>query len=107
MSCANLIVAGSLLTGPAYVNSASGEPDTAPPAAEVPTGLVAVAFSAAGSENAPLTRCPGAVELASATDSAASPAEETTVAVVCPVYVFATPGANAPNVAGVPSVSAS
>jgi len=41
--------------------------------------------SAAGSANVPLTRWPGAVVLGSATLSVASPAEETTVAVVAAV----------------------
>ena len=42
--------------------------------------------SGAGSAKAPLTRCPGAVVLGSATLSAASPALEMTVAVVEAVY---------------------
>ena len=63
----------------------------------MPPGLVAVAFSADGSENAPLTRWPGAFELGSATLSAASPADEMTLAVVDAVYVFATPGVNGPK----------
>ena len=42
-------------------------------------------FSAVGSENEPLTRWPGAVPLASATDSFASPAVEITLAVVLAV----------------------
>ena len=41
------------------------------------------------------------------TVSVASPAVEITFAVVVAVYSFATPGVNAPNVAGAPSVSAS
>ena len=49
-----------------------------------------------------MVRWPG-----SETDNAASPAVEITLAVVDAVYSFATPGVNAPNVAGVPSVSAS
>ena len=44
-------------------------------------------------------------ELGSATLSSASPAVEITVAVVDASYVLATPGVNAPNVAGAPSVS--
>ena len=42
----------------------------------------ALTFSGCGSENAPLTSCPVAVELGSATLSAASPAVEITLAVV-------------------------
>ena len=42
---------------------------------------------------------------ASATVSVASPAVEMTLAVVEAVYSFATPGVNAPNVAGAPIVS--
>ena len=45
--------------------------------------------------------------LESATLSAASPAVETTVAVVDAVYSRATPGVKAPKDAGAPSVSAS
>ena len=41
------------------------------------------------------------------TVSVASPAVQMTLAVVEAVYSRATPGVNAPNVAGVPSVSAS
>src|SRR5690349_24981577 len=58
--------------------------------------------SGSGSENAPFTRWPG-----SETVSAASPAVEMTFAFVDAVYSFATPGVNAPNEAGAPSVSAS
>ena len=51
----------------------------------MPAGLVATAFRAVGSENAPLTRWPGAVALGSVTDSVASPAVEITLAVVVAV----------------------
>src|SRR3954454_22550654 len=61
--------------------------------------------SGCGREKAPLTRWPGAVGLGSATVSVASPAVEITVAVVEAVYSLATPGWNAPKVAGAPSVS--
>ena len=54
----------------------------------------------------PLTSLPGLAPV-SATDSVASPAVEITFAVVEAVYVFATPGTNAPNDAGAPIVSAS
>jgi hypothetical protein len=54
-----------------------------------------------------LTSLPVATLLGSATVSAASPAVEMTFAVVDAVYVLATPGVNAPNAAGAPSVSAS
>ena len=55
----------------------------------------------------PLTRCPVASGLGSETVSVASPAVETTLAVVEAVYSRATPGVNAPKDAGAPSVSAS
>src|SRR6478752_6294250 len=51
--------------------------------------------------NAPLASFPPSVV------SVASPAVEMTLAVVDASYVRSTPGTNAPNVAGVPSVSAS
>ena len=54
-----------------------------------------------------MTRWPVATELGSATVSAASPAVETVLAVVDALYSRATPGVNAPNEAGAPSVSAS
>ena len=47
----------------------------------------------------------GGVLLGSATLSSASPAVEMTLAVVEASYVFVMPGVNAPNEAGVPSVS--
>src|SRR4051794_31593061 len=58
--------------------------------------------SAAGSANVPLVRCPGSL-----TVRAASPAVDTTFAVVDAVYSRVTPGVNAPNEAAGPSVSAS
>ncbi len=60
----------------------------------MPSGLVAEAFSADGSENVPLTRWPVNVELGSATLSGESPAVEMTLAVVDDVYVFASAGVN-------------
>ena len=45
--------------------------------------------------------------LGSEIDSAASPADEMTLAVVPAVYVLPTPGVKKPNVAGAPSVSES
>src|ERR1700742_3593023 len=56
--------------------------------------------SGSGSVNAPLARWPAADAV-----SAASPAVLITFAVVCAVYVFSTPGVNAPKDGGVPSVS--
>ena len=56
MSCARLSATASLATGPAVRGSVSGEPETGPRAARAPIGLEAEASSAAGSENAPLTR---------------------------------------------------
>ena len=61
-----------------------------------------VTCSGCGSVYVPLRRCPG-----SETESAASAAELTTLAVVVATYSRATPGWNAPNVAGGPSVSVS
>src|SRR5689334_19028062 len=68
------------------------------------TGPVHVVFdsstrSGSGSVNAPLARWPG-----SETDRVASPAVEMTLAFDVAVYSFATPGVNAPNEAGAPSV---
>src|SRR5439155_19930629 len=54
------------------------------------------------SAKAPSARCPG-----SATESVASPAVETTFAVVAAVYVLPTPGVNVPSDAGGPSASES
>src|SRR3954468_11673023 len=64
--------------------------------------LLSSTRSGSGSENAPLVRWPG-----SDTVSAASPAVEITLAVVDAAYSLATPGVNAPNEAGAPSVSES
>src|SRR5262245_51914607 len=97
MSCLNASATGSLLTGPAYESRFSAAPDTAPSGAAVPAGLLAEAFSAAASENVPLTRWPGTFVLGSATLSVASPADEITLAVPDAVYVLPTPGANAPK----------
>src|SRR3954471_11461635 len=73
-------------------------------AVPVLAALRARACNACGSENAPLTRWPVAVGLGSATLSVASPAVETTLAVVADSYVLATPGVNGPNDAGAPIV---
>ena len=54
-------------------------------AAPVPAGLAALASSGDGSANAPLTRWPGRAVSGSVTLSAASPAVETTFAVVVAV----------------------
>src|SRR3954453_11610639 len=62
--------------------------------------------SGLGSENEPLTRWPVAVLLGSATVSVASPAVETTSAVVVAVESLSAPGVNAPKEAGAPRVSA-
>jgi hypothetical protein len=80
----NVIATGSLETGPLYASTCVGldDPPTAAAAEPVPAGLVASAVSGEGSENAPLTRWPVAVLLGSATDSAALPAVEITLAVV-------------------------
>ena len=71
------------------------------------TGAVHVAFEnstrrGCGRLKAPFIRWPGSL-----TDSVASPAVEITVAVEAAVYSRATPGVNAPKVAGAPSVSES
>src|SRR3954471_1343998 len=89
MGCENVTVTTSLDTGAAHVF-----PTPSPPSGDA-------------SENAPLTSRPGAVGLGSATVSVASPAVEMTVAVVDAVYVFATPGVNAPNAGALPSTSES
>src|SRR5688572_3753161 len=68
----------------------------------VQLGLLKDTSSGSGSVNDPLARWPGSL-----TDSAASPAVETTVAVAEAVYSRSTPGVNAPNEAGAPSVSES
>src|SRR5688572_29430262 len=101
MRCWNATVAMSLVTGAPYVSTAVGAaaPPTSANAPPVPAGLDAFTWSADGSENAPLTRCPVAVGDGSATLSVASPAVEMTVAVVDPVYALATPGTNGPSVA--------
>src|SRR4051812_24034964 len=98
---------GSLETGPPYVNRVVGadEPPTSASALPVLAGLAAMTRRACGSENAPFTRWPVAVEDGSATLSVASPAVEMTLAVVLAVYVLATPGVKAPKAAGVPSDS--
>ncbi len=69
---------GSLLTG-----RGAGE-QRQRRAADRRPAMPALAFACSGdaSENAPLTRRPGALLLGSTTDSAASPAVEITVAVV-------------------------
>jgi hypothetical protein len=72
----------------------------APP---VPVTLDAFACSACASANEPLTRCPVALVLGSATESRASPAVVITLAVVPASYMFATPGVNVPNDTGAPS----
>ena len=87
--CEKLIVTGSLATG--FVQAASFVGAEAPPtAAYAPAGPAAAdaPFAISGwlSENAPLTSLPVAVVDGSATERAASPAVETTVAVVCAVY---------------------
>ena len=64
----------------------AAEPPTAVSAPPVPPpALVALTFSACGSENVPLTRWPVAFALGSATLSVASPALEMTFAVVVAV----------------------
>jgi hypothetical protein len=57
-------------------------PPTAPPAAAVPTALVALAVTGWASVNVPLTSLPVFVALGSETVSVASPALEITFAVV-------------------------
>jgi hypothetical protein len=80
--CRSATATGSWLVGPAQLSSASGLPESAASAPPAPAaGLLACACSACGSANAPFTRCPGAVALGSATDSAASPAVLSTSAV--------------------------
>src|SRR4051812_28621549 len=83
MCWAKLIVTGSLDTGADHVD------------------FEKLTLTGSGSVNVPLLRRPPEVE------SVASPAVEITLADVLAVYVWSAPGANAPNVAGAPSVSAS
>src|SRR3954468_11675548 len=61
-----------------------------------------VTSSGCGRLNAPLTRCAGPD-----TESVASPAVDTTSAVVVDSYTRSTPGVNAPSDTGPPSVSES
>ena len=84
MCCVNVIVTGSLEIGAAHDASVVGadEPPTAPPAAAVEPGLAAFTCSGVGSAYAPLTSLPVLVVLGSAMESIASPAVETTLAVV-------------------------
>src|SRR3954453_7278281 len=77
----NVIVTGSLDTGAVH------------------EALLNSTRSGSDSANAPFVSTPGSDTL-----SVASPAVLMTLAVVFAVYSFATPGVNAPNVAGVPSV---
>src|SRR4051794_20315839 len=92
IGCLKSIATLSLDTGAEYVLTVDG------------SGVPATC-SGEASANAPVTSRPVAVELGSAAVSVASPAVETTVAVVVAEYSFARPGVNAPNAAGVPSVS--
>src|SRR5688572_9958328 len=82
MSCLNVTPTFSLEVGPVQALFASST------------------RSGSASENAPLVRKPGAD-----TDSVASPAVEVTVASVVAVYSRVTPGVNALNDAGAPSVN--
>src|SRR3954454_3210407 len=105
IACRNSSVTASLLMGPGYLSSPSGPALTGLNAVLVFAAFSARTVSACGSENAPLTRWPGAFAAVSATDSVASPAVEITLAVVCASYVFPTPGVNWPKLAAGPSVS--
>src|SRR5689334_17861894 len=78
------IVTASLDTGPLYVNKLNGLA-AEPTLANADVALAAFrarACSGCGRLNAPLTRWPVAALLGSATDSVASPAVDTTFAVV-------------------------
>src|SRR5262249_51273821 len=99
MCCENHSVTGSLDTG--------ALPDTALYAVPVVSALVALACSASGNQNDPLTRWPGCAVSGSATLSVALPAVEVTVAPVDVSYVWSTPGVNAPKLAGALMFSAS
>ena len=107
MACLKATVTGSLLTGPVIGQQRVGlaEPPTAASAPPVPAGLVAAARSGCGRLNAPLTSLPVCRCRDRRRYSVASPAVLITFAVVLASYSFATPGVNAPNVAGAPSVS--
>src|SRR3954453_14931233 len=100
MCCENHSVTASLDTGANHWSRFSGLPDTVLYAVPVVSALVALACSARGRKNDPLTRWPGCAVSGSTTLSVASPAVLVTVAAVDAVYVFATPGVNAPKLAG-------
>src|SRR4051812_39895043 len=85
--CLNSSATGSLDTGALQVSRFSGlaEEPTLLNAVPVVPALVPRAWSGCGSENAPLTRWPVAVEDGSATLKSASPAVEITLAGVAAV----------------------
>ena len=82
----------------------AAEPPTAAAAEPTPPALVAEAMQRLRQEERAVDQVAGG-GAGSATDSVASPAVEMTLAVVEAVYSRATPGVNAPNVAGAPIVS--
>src|SRR4051794_37806495 len=82
MACLNDIVTVSLLTGALQLVSTSGLALIAPKLAFGALTVVALACSGWGSAKAPLSSLPGLLELGSATERAASPALEMTLAVV-------------------------
>ena len=100
MACLKPIGTTSLDTGAAYVFSVSGEALIAANALVPPW-----AWSGCGERERPVDQVARVGRAVSTTLSVASPAVEMTVASVAPTYSLATPGVNAPSVAGAPSVS--
>src|SRR3954469_15781893 len=107
MACLNDTVTVSLLTGFDQLVRTSGLPLIAAKFAVGALAVVALACSACGSANVPLTSLPGLLGLGSATERAASPAVEMTLAVDEAMYSPATPGTKDPSWAAVPRLSAS
>src|SRR6201991_2265788 len=107
MACLNDTVTVSWLTGVDQLVSTSGLPLIEPKFPFGALAVVALACSACGSENAPLTSLPALLVLGSATERAASPAVEMTLAVVEAMYSPATPGTKDPSWAALPRPSES
>ena len=94
----------SLETGPLSAGAAGDEPPTL---CSVPCGRGERGPAAARQGERAVDEVAGVVGARVGDAQRASPAVEITLAVVGRRVVLATPGVNAPNVAGVPSVSAS
>src|SRR3954462_13233507 len=107
MACLKDTVTVSLLTGALQLVSTSGLALIAAKLALGALTVVALACSGCGSANAPLTSLPGLLELGSATERAASPAVEMTLAVLEARDSPATPGTNEPSCGAAPRDSES